>query len=202
MQYLGVSYEKLDRAAGIRWAMAPMAREGGTRGCIPTASEIQPRAFCELYGHDLVTGAEIAPEQCRADDPKGQAVMNWMKKSYQYYADGRLWKTKDEMATDSKFDRSYSYDRMGRITQALTGIEARGGTSLDPKHDRPYKESFAYDGMNHLTARTTHYWDQESSSVSAYVNDRNTDVLDRGVGAAGNMLRSSDTTYNYDAAGW
>lgn len=31
--------------------------------------------FCELYGHDLVTGAEISPQQYRARDPKGRAVI-------------------------------------------------------------------------------------------------------------------------------
>ncbi len=31
--------------------------------------------FCELCGHDLVTGAEISPEQYRARNPKGRVVI-------------------------------------------------------------------------------------------------------------------------------
>ena len=72
--YSGLSYEKLDRAAGIQWPCTDGAPGGTARlytdGVFNTAAD-----YCELYGHDLVTGAEIAPEQYRADDPKGRAII-------------------------------------------------------------------------------------------------------------------------------
>jgi YD repeat-containing protein len=120
-----------------------------------------------------------------------------MDKQYQYFGDGRLKFTQDLMTSNSKFDRSYSYDHLGRITQALSGLEARGGQSVDGK-DRPYNETFSYDSMNHLTNRTTLYWDHDYSSSDSYVNDR-------GVGwsydASGRILGNPYASYLYDAAG-
>jgi len=73
--YAALSYEKLDRAAsGIQWPCTDDAPGGTERlytdGAFNTAAD-----YCELYGHDLVTGAAIAPEQYRAHDPKGRAVI-------------------------------------------------------------------------------------------------------------------------------
>jgi anaerobic selenocysteine-containing dehydrogenase len=72
--YSGLSYEKLDRAPGVQWPCTDVAPEGTARlytdGVFNTAAD-----YCELYGHDLVTGAEIAPEQYRAGDPKGRAII-------------------------------------------------------------------------------------------------------------------------------
>jgi anaerobic selenocysteine-containing dehydrogenase len=72
--YSGLSYEKLDRADGIQWPCTEDAPEGTERlytdGIFNTAAN-----YCEVYGHDLVTGAEISPQQYRADDPQGRAVI-------------------------------------------------------------------------------------------------------------------------------
>jgi hypothetical protein len=53
-------------------------------------------------------------------------VAGVMKKAYQYYDDGKLKFTQDQLTTNSKFDRLYNYDHLGRITTALSGAEARG----------------------------------------------------------------------------
>jgi ferredoxin-nitrate reductase len=72
--YSGLSYEKLDRASGIQWPCTEASPNGTerlyTNGVFNTAAD-----YCELYGHDLVTGAEISPTQYRASDPKGRAVI-------------------------------------------------------------------------------------------------------------------------------
>jgi anaerobic selenocysteine-containing dehydrogenase len=72
--YSGLSYDKLDQTAGIQWPCTEVAPQGTerlyTNGVFNTAAD-----YCELYGHDLVTGAEIAPQQYRADDPKGRAII-------------------------------------------------------------------------------------------------------------------------------
>jgi anaerobic selenocysteine-containing dehydrogenase len=72
--YSGLSYDTLDRASGIQWPCTADRPNGTERlytsGVFNTAAD-----FCELYGHDLVTGAEISPQQYRARDPKGRAVI-------------------------------------------------------------------------------------------------------------------------------
>jgi anaerobic selenocysteine-containing dehydrogenase len=72
--YSGLSYDALEQTAGIQWPCTSAAREGTERlytdGVFNTAAD-----YCELYGHDLVTGAEISPETYRANDPKGRALI-------------------------------------------------------------------------------------------------------------------------------
>jgi ferredoxin-nitrate reductase len=72
--YSGLSYEVLGRAAGIQWPCTSAATNGTERlytdGVFNTGAD-----DCELYGHDLATGAEISPEAYRANDPNGRAVI-------------------------------------------------------------------------------------------------------------------------------
>src|SRR5437660_6619315 len=60
-----------------------------------------------------------------------------MRADYQYYADGRLSYSHD--LDDARYDRAYNYDHAARITDGLSGSEARGVQVADG----PYKESFA-----------------------------------------------------------
>jgi anaerobic selenocysteine-containing dehydrogenase len=72
--YSNLSYDKLDRADGIQWPCTEKAPAGTERlytdGVFNTAAD-----YCELYGHDLVTGGAISPQHYRADDPKGRALI-------------------------------------------------------------------------------------------------------------------------------
>jgi ferredoxin-nitrate reductase len=72
--YSGMTYAKLSEAAGIQWPCTEDAPHGTRRlytgGVFNTAAD-----YCEIYGHDLVTGAEISPEQYRANDPRGRAII-------------------------------------------------------------------------------------------------------------------------------
>jgi YD repeat-containing protein len=129
--------------------------------------------------------------------PSSFTVSGLINKSYQYRADGSLQYSQDHL--DARFDRSYSYDHIGRITQALSGIEARGGQSSTGQ-DRPYKETFTYDALSHLTARTTGNWTQNYSMTDAYQNDRNVDSAYT-YDTDGRPLLSPDIQYTYDASG-
>ena len=51
---------------------------------------------------------------------------------YQYYADGRISYSHDLI--EPKFDRSYSYDHMARLTESFSGSEARGGSTPDGRY--------------------------------------------------------------------
>ena len=85
------------------------------------------------------------------------------------------------------------------MTQALSGIEARGGQSTDGL-DRPYNETFTYDPLSHLTGRTTRHWDEYRSLADQYANDRNTHPL-WSYDADGRVLNNPNVAYVYDASG-
>jgi hypothetical protein len=118
-----------------------------------------------------------------------------MKKAYTYYNDGRLKFTQDQLVTNSKFDRLSKYDHVGRITKALSGLEAREqGTT----NDRPYNETMTYDAFGHLTSRAVLQWDRsEFSGTATFVNNRSNFWQ---YDADGRLL-SGDSIYTYDASG-
>jgi anaerobic selenocysteine-containing dehydrogenase len=72
--YTGLSYAKLRAGSGIPWPCNAEHPDGAERlytdGVFRTKAE-----ECELYGHDLMTGAEIPGEKYRARDPRGRAVI-------------------------------------------------------------------------------------------------------------------------------
>lgn len=65
-----------------------------------------------------------------------------MSKRYEYNGDGMIRYVQDQLASNSLFDRSYSYDHMSRIAEALSGPAARGEADMD---NRLYKLNFVYD---------------------------------------------------------
>jgi YD repeat-containing protein len=124
---------------------------------------------------------------------------------YQYYDDGRVKFIADNY--DHNFDRSYSYDQVGRLTQAFTGHEARG-EQFGPTS--PYKETFQYDEWNNTTDRFTRTWSYQtgmqgfrsngqwvSTGPVAYQNNRRSGV---GYDADGRVT-SDGFTHVYDATG-
>jgi hypothetical protein len=140
-----------------------------------------------------------------------------MSKTYDYYSDGMLRYSGD--LTDNRLDRGYAYDHVGRVKQALSGAEARGGPATN---DRPYNQGYKYDEFNHITRRTGLHWSGAVPTVTGtYSNDRNTNwqydadgnllVLNSPIGpiqyavdAAGRPTRiiaSTDTTVTYDGNG-
>ena len=87
----------------------------------------------------------------------------------QYFADGRV-KFAGSSNGDTKFDRSYTYDQVGRLTQAFTGKDARG----DNGEDGPYKQTYAYDVWDNMTSRNNRFWTQpDDLFTGTYANDRN-----------------------------
>ena len=72
--YSGLNYEKLSGGSGIQWPCTDQYPDGCERlytdGIFNTHAD-----YCEIYGHDLVTGAAITPEEYRKNDPKGRAII-------------------------------------------------------------------------------------------------------------------------------
>ena len=118
-----------------------------------------------------------------------------ISQDYQYYDDGRIKYSRDLL--DGRFDRAYEFDHAARIKKALSGAEARGEP---PTTDRPYKETFSYDALNHLTARSTLSWSRTLGFgfSKTYMNNRGSGwVYD----ADGNTTDVGVRQYSYDAAG-
>jgi anaerobic selenocysteine-containing dehydrogenase len=72
--YSAMSYEKLRGPSGVQWPCTDAFPDGKERqyedGVFNTSA-----AYCETYGHDLMTGAAIEPQQYAARDPAGRAVI-------------------------------------------------------------------------------------------------------------------------------
>lgn len=128
--------------------------------------------------------------------PSSYEVPGILKKSYQRHNDGNVQFTQDQLTTNSKFDRSYTYDQVGRVATALTGQEARGGAATN---DRPYNDTLAYDALNHLTSLERLNWDRgDGFGVHTYVNNRISGWI---YDADGRLTSGSTGYFTYDAAG-
>jgi YD repeat-containing protein len=126
--------------------------------------------------------------------PTDYDVSGLISKDYEYHQDGRLRYSKNNAA--ERFDRSYTYDKAGRLTEAFSGPLARGQADTDV---RPYKMNYSYDALNHLTNRNGRVWSGAGpDEVGSYVSDRN---IYWQYDADGRLTSSGETQYTYDAAG-
>jgi hypothetical protein len=103
----------------------------------------------------------------------------------------------DLVQTNSSFDRAYHYDHVGRITEALTGSEARGGVN----GDGPYRDTYGYDVWGQSTSLTRRAWDtyvESNLSVNGPSGRTSAWTYD----ADGRVTADDEgRTYKYDAAG-
>ena len=83
---------------------------------------------------------------------------------------------------------------------AQSGAEARGEGATQ---NRPYGETFGYDGIGHLTERHTYQWTSPQMSIyDSYTNNRHDPVGSLWqYDADGRLLQMPNTAYTYDAAG-
>lgn len=88
-------------------------------------------------------------------------------KTYDYYDDGRIRFVGD--LYDNRFDRKYTYNHTSRLQDALTGGEARGGTTADG----PYRESYSYDVWGNTITETKRLWTGNPTTTNAsFTNNR------------------------------
>jgi anaerobic selenocysteine-containing dehydrogenase len=73
--YSGLSYSKLSEGSGIQWPCNERFPDGTpllyADGQFHTSAD-----YCETYGHDLTTGAVSTPEEYKARDPQGKAILH------------------------------------------------------------------------------------------------------------------------------
>jgi YD repeat-containing protein len=166
------------------------------------------------YGNDrqMVAGYD---KQLRVSRMTMAGVMD---KSFNYFSDGRIAYSQD--FTNSKRDRSYQYDEVGRRTAAFSGFEARpGGVSTEGWG--PYRQTYGYDTWGNMTSRTWRTWFTtptgstvpQGNSYTATFNLQNrqtssttsSSASDWQYDAEGNLIHSVSGTsqywYGYDRAG-
>jgi anaerobic selenocysteine-containing dehydrogenase len=72
--YSGLSYAKLSQGSGIPWPVNDKHPDGSVRYYADLNFATHPD-YCESYGHDLLTGAEIKADAYRAREPDGRALL-------------------------------------------------------------------------------------------------------------------------------
>ncbi len=126
-----------------------------------------------------------------------------IKKNFQYYDDNKIKFSSDSgvkfYAPDThRFDRSYSYDHMGRLTAARTGAEARGETTTPDRNTIPYKHDYAYNVFGNVESRQTFTWTEADNKTHVWANDRESIW---GYDADGRLKSTPENRYYYDASG-
>ncbi|QTA36658.1 nitrate reductase NarB (plasmid) [Streptomyces sp. CA-256286] len=72
--YTGITYPKLRERGGIQWPCNEDNPEGTERLYASGTFWSDPE-YCESYGRDLITGAPVEPQEYKAMNPSGKAVI-------------------------------------------------------------------------------------------------------------------------------
>ncbi|MEV6639147.1 molybdopterin-dependent oxidoreductase [Amycolatopsis sp. NPDC051371] len=72
--YSGLSYAKLREVSGVQWPCTA-DRPDGTERLYTDGKFFARPDYCESYGRDLVTGAPFEPDEYRAMNPDGKAML-------------------------------------------------------------------------------------------------------------------------------
>ena len=161
------------------------------------ASNMKYRAWDALKGvtYDTIRSLAIGYNSRMNVTSFGVVGQYTVGSEYQYYADGRISYSHD--LTESKFDRSYTYDHMARLTSGFSGSEARGVNVADG----PYRQTYDYDTWGNLTQRTGRDWSHNSAPVSFTYDNSTNRSSQWQYDAEGNVIGQGTSHYTYDAAG-
>ena len=167
------------------------------------ATGMQYRAFGALkslsYGNNLTLAQGFDTRQRLTSFQAGPQL----SAAFQYYDDGQIRYAKDN--TTPTMDRAYDYDHAGRLSQGLSGGEARdfvGGTQGSDA-DGIYRHTYQYDVWDNLTGKTPNrFWSRDNSFTDTYANQRKQGVT---YDDEGNITQDGygldGRTHTYDAAG-
>jgi YD repeat-containing protein len=161
---------------------------------IPTyASNIQYRAWGAVKHRNHPNGWAVDATFNSRMQAASFTVTSTISKTYDYYADGRLRFSSDHR--DHRFDRYYTFDHAGRISEAFSGAEARFEA---PTTNRPYRQTYGYDALGHLTGRDMKRWYLNWSMTDSYTNNRRGGW---GYDADGRLTSGPEGPFTHDAAG-
>ena len=191
-----VSYAYDDQAGRLRSVTG-----SGYGSVTQFASNLQYRAWGALksltYGNNLPLSQSYDGRLQLTSFQVG-AVMS---AEFQYHPDGHIRYAKDN--TNPTMDRAYAYDHAGRLSEGLSGAEARdfvNGTQ-GAVADGVYRQSYQYDVWDNLTGRPVNrFWSRDNPFTATYVNDRQQGLP---YDAEGHVLRDfrDNRWHTYDAAG-
>ncbi|HMO81534.1 MAG TPA: hypothetical protein PKD24_12160 [Pyrinomonadaceae bacterium] len=121
-----------------------------------------------------------------------------INKTYQYNADGMVKHETDSL--DAKFDRSYEYDHLTRMTKALSGAAARSETVTSS--NTPYRQTHEYNAFGQRIESVMSHWSNVWSNPinTTWVNNRRSGG-GRTFDAEGNLTAEPYKTWKYNAAG-
>jgi YD repeat-containing protein len=184
------SYDKIGRLSQVG--------STGFEITFPVISNLKYRSWGAVkemtYGNNMKTTLAYNTKQM----PTSYQVTNFTNttdavgSTYEYYNDGMLRKVTN--LTDNKFDRAYAYDNVGRLKEALSGAEARGGTTADG----PYKQIYNYDIWGNNINFSHREWTGGTITDNApYTNNRRQSFY---YDATGQVTGSQDGAHGYDAA--
>ncbi|MEP6849477.1 MAG: FG-GAP-like repeat-containing protein [Acidobacteriota bacterium] len=133
---------------------------------------------------------------------KDGETTSYIKKNYEYYNDDKLKFSGDSgestMRIDPhRFDRSFVYDQVGRLTAARTAAEARGETTTPDRSVTPYKQDYSFDAFGNVTSRQGYVWTHTVSETNSWVNGRESTWQ---YDADGRLKHTPGNNYDYDAA--
>jgi YD repeat-containing protein len=170
------------------------------------SNSIQYRAWGAVKSEAYGNGKTLAMIYDTRLQPVNYNVPGVLGGEYQYYADGALKFMHDlDLTRNGKFDRSYTYDHVGRLYEAKTGKEARG----DNGAEGPYRHTYYYDAFNNVNLRDGKHWSAYlGDGWDYYANGRNTEwqydsdgrikqqgeTLQHTFDAAGELVTSVDST--------
>lgn len=72
--YTGITYARLSEGSGIQWPCNEKFPDGAERQYTDGVFYTDPD-YCEIYGHDLMTGADLTAEQYKVKNPAGRALI-------------------------------------------------------------------------------------------------------------------------------
>src|SRR5205814_6628305 len=134
--------------------------------------------------------------------PARYEVPGMMALEYQYTSanspnnDGRIKFARDLTQANSKFDRAYSYDHVGRLSTASSGNEERVGTIPNG----PYGQTYFFDAFNNSTGRANRLWSDEFDDAIT-INPATNRNIDWTYDADGHITHEGARSFTFDAAG-
>jgi anaerobic selenocysteine-containing dehydrogenase len=181
--YTGLSYDRLRGPSGIPWPCNDEHPDGLERlygdGAFPSEPD-----YCENFGHDLLTGAEVEEDQFRALETHGRAIIKAAAYSPPHeppdaaypltFTNGRTayhFHTRTRTARARQLDRAAptawveiskaDAERLGVTEGDIVGVHSRRGSLIAPARIGDVREGIVFAPFHYG------YWDAGSSAPGA-----------------------------------
>jgi YD repeat-containing protein len=198
-QQFDFSKDRIGRISGVGGATS-------FGGITNYASNAQYRAWGALkhivagsgYQTDLTYDIRQQVSTFIVDNPNDSAPAIF-NKGYEYYSDGRLSLSDENVAFQDKFDKSFNYDHAGRVVGGKSGLEAHNQTETDLTK-LPYRQTYFYDAFGNTLTRESTLWDYQEDWDFHYTITNNR-VQYFQYDDDGRLTSNNAASFAHDAAG-